>query len=108
MISCKKKDIMENKRPEFAYSDLCVISVVSELHHYFRDLQSYYQIAKGHIIGRLEAIQDETEHQKLKEELEEINQKISYFHVLNNSISTVDVILHTQDMITEFKTSSNS
>lgn len=99
---------MENKKPEFAFSDLSVISLVSELHNHFRDLHSYYQIAKGQIIGRLETTQNEAEHQKLKQELEEINNKISYFHVLNNSISTVDVVLHSQDMISEFKTSSNT
>ncbi len=29
------------------------------------------------------------------------NEKINYFHVLNNSISTIDVVLHTEIMIQE-------
>ncbi|WP_041933093.1 hypothetical protein [Gloeothece verrucosa] len=97
---------MENKKPEFAYQDISVISVVSELHNYFRDLHSYYQIAKGNLLGRLEAAQEKAENQQLKQELEELNKKIAYFHVLNNSISTVDVVLHTPDMISELATPS--
>ena len=91
---------MENKKPE-CNLESSVISVVSELHSYFRDLQSYYQIAKGELISKLDACNDSQKHQQLETELKEVNRKLDYFHVLNNSISTADVVLHTEEMITE-------
>jgi hypothetical protein len=91
---------MENKKPECSL-EAPVISVVSELHSYFRDLQSYYQIAKGELMSKTEACNDPQEAKQLQEELQKINRKISYFHLLNNSISSADVILHSEEMIQE-------
>lgn len=91
---------MENKKPE-CNLETPVISVVSELHSYFRDLQSYYKIAKGEMMSKIEACNDKEKEQELHLELKQINRKIDYFHVLNNAISTVDVILHTEEMIAE-------
>lgn len=93
---------MENKRPEFAIADHSVLSIVTEMHSYFRDLQSYYKIAKGDLVSRLEATNDDAEIQELQNKLHEVQEKITFFHVLNNSISTVDVMLHTDKMIAEF------
>ncbi len=91
---------MENKKPE-CNLDTSVISVVSELHSYFRDLQSYYKIAKGQVMSDIEACNDPEKSAQLQTDLKEINRKIDYFHVLNNAISTADVILHTEEMIKE-------
>lgn len=91
---------MENKKPE-CNLDTSVISVVSELHSYFRDLQSYYKIAKGEVMSDIEACNDSEKSAQLQTDLKEINRKIDYFHVLNNAISTADVILHTEEMIKE-------
>ncbi len=81
-----------------------MLSIVTEMHNYFRDLQSYYKIAKGDLISRLEDATDEAEIQELQRQLHEVNEKITFFHVLNNSISTVDTVLHTDKMIAEFGT----
>jgi hypothetical protein len=94
---------MENKKPQFAIVDRSVIAIATELHNHFRDMQSYYKIAHGEILSQLEACTDEAQSRVLSEKMQEINEKITFFHVLNNAISTVDTILHTDKMIEEFK-----
>ena len=93
---------MINQKPEFLIAEHSVFSVVTELHNYFRDLQSYYKIARGKVVDQLEtaSAQQETD---LHGQLKLINEKIALFHVLNNSISTVDVVIHSESMISELK-----
>ncbi|PSF37915.1 hypothetical protein C7H19_08020 [Aphanothece hegewaldii CCALA 016] len=94
---------MENKKPEFSIvdQDQSVISLITELHNYFRDLQSYYKIARGKLTDELEVTHDQAKMQELHDQLHEINQKMEYYHILNNAISTVDVIVHTEVMVSE-------
>ncbi|MGK7929950.1 MAG: hypothetical protein AB4041_00755 [Microcystaceae cyanobacterium] len=94
---------MENKRPEFAIKEHSVLSIATEMHNHFRDLQSYYQIAKGNLVSQLESMTDDSEVTEIHDKLREIEEKITFFHVLNNAISTVDTVLHTDKMIAEFK-----
>jgi hypothetical protein len=94
---------MENKKPEFTIiaQDQSVISLVTELHNYFRDLQSYYKIACGKLHDQLETTLDEAKTEELRQELHKVSQKMEYFHILNNAMSTVDVIVHTEVMVSE-------
>ncbi|MBR8827600.1 MAG: hypothetical protein DSM107014_06765 [Gomphosphaeria aponina SAG 52.96 = DSM 107014] len=94
---------MNNRRPEFYLENQSVISVVTELHSYFRDLQSYYKVAHGELIDQLDLTQDEAKTEELKQKLGEVNQKIDFFHVLNNAISIADTVLHNEAMIDEFR-----
>ena len=93
---------MNPSKPEFSADTSSIISTVTELHSYFRNLQSYYKVLQGKLLSELEATEDELETQTLKQKLHDVNEKINYFHVLNNSISTIDVVLHTEAMIQEF------
>ncbi|MDJ0844121.1 hypothetical protein [Crocosphaera sp.] len=93
---------MENKRPEFAIQEHSVLSIATEMHNHFRDLQSYYKIAKGNLMSQLESMNDEAQMTEIQDKLREIEEKITFFHVLNNAISTVDTVLHTEKMIAEF------
>ena len=99
---------MENKKPELAIADQSVLALVTELHNYFRDMQSYYKISHGSLLSRLESTTDSATSEALHEEIKEVNEKMAFFHVLNNAISTVDTVLHTEKMIEEFKPSSNA
>jgi hypothetical protein len=93
---------MENKKPEFnVHPDQSVISLVTELHNYFRDLQSYYKIARGKLADELETTVDRDKEEELRQQLHEVGQKMEYFHILNNAISTVNVIVHTEMMVSE-------
>ncbi|MBD2256378.1 hypothetical protein [Pseudanabaena sp. FACHB-2040] len=93
---------MENQKPIFGLKDQSPIGVVSELHSFFRDMQSFYKIAQGQILGQIEAA-DTAEAARLRTELEAINQKIEYFHVLNSAASIADTVMHTPAMIAEFR-----
>ncbi len=93
---------MENKRPEFGITEHSVLSIATEMHNHFRDLQSYYKIAKGNLVSQLESVTDEAQVKELEDQMREIEEKITFFHVLNNAISTVDTVLHTEKMIAEF------
>ena len=93
---------MTSSKPEFSADTSSLISTVTGLHSHFRDMQSYYKVLKGQILSDLEASDDAKKTEELKEKLSSVNEKINYFHILNNSISTVDVVLHTETMIQEF------
>jgi hypothetical protein len=95
-------EIMENKKPLFGIQGYSPIRTVSQLHSYCRDMQSYYQVAKGDLLGKLEKADGEEEI-RLQQELAEITRKIQYFHVLNNAVSIADTVFHTPEMIAEFR-----
>ncbi|HIK46638.1 MAG TPA: hypothetical protein IGR64_17445 [Leptolyngbyaceae cyanobacterium M65_K2018_010] len=93
---------MENKKPLFGIQGHSPINTVTELHSFCRDMQSYYQIARGDLLGKLEKAEGEEE-SRLHQELEALNRKIDYFHVLNNAVSIADTVFHTPEMIAEFR-----
>lgn len=94
---------MENKKPVFGIPEASPIAVVTELHAFFRDMQSYYKIAQGQFLGKLETTQDADESAQIKAKLQDISRKVEYFHVLNNALSIADTVLHSPDMIDEFR-----
>ncbi|MGF1569821.1 MAG: hypothetical protein ACFCVD_17425 [Nodosilinea sp.] len=94
---------MDNKKPVFSIQGHSPITTVTELHSFCRDMQSYYQIARGDLLGKLDAADGEEE-VRLHQELEALSLKVQYFHVLNNAISIADTMFHTPDMIAEFCT----
>ncbi|MEM1367839.1 MAG: hypothetical protein AAGG02_07435 [Cyanobacteria bacterium P01_H01_bin.15] len=94
---------MEIKKPLFGL-DVSPIDAATELHSFSRDMQSYYNVVHGHLIGKLDRCEDSAELSKLKAELQVVNQKLAYFKVLNNAASTANVVLHTPDMIEELGT----
>lgn len=92
---------MENKKPEFAFTERPVISLVTEMRAYFQDLKSYYSITKGEIISRLDEVTEEAKITQLQDQLQEVNDKIASFSVLGDALSIADTILHTEGMIAE-------
>jgi hypothetical protein len=78
---------MENKKPLFGISNASPIEVATALHSFSRDMQSYYKIAHGQLLSKLDQTEDETELATIKAELQTVNQKMEYFHVLNNAAS---------------------
>ena len=93
---------MNHSKPEFSADTSSIFSTVTGLHSHFRDLHSYYKVRQGKLLSELETSNDEAQTEALKQKLNDVNEKIDYFHVLNNSISTVNVVLHTEAMIQEF------
>jgi hypothetical protein len=95
---------MDNKKPVFGIQGYNPIKTVTELHSFCRDMQSYYQIARGNLLGQLEAA-DGAEEIRLHKELQEVSRKIEFYHVLNNAVSIADTMFHTPEMIAEFRDS---
>lgn len=93
---------MNCPKPIFSVSDSSVISIVRGLHSYFRNLQSYYKVLQGQIISELEYTNHPEEIDELKKKLKEVNRRIRYIHVLNNSASTVDEVINLEEIRDEF------
>lgn len=94
---------MEIQKPSFGLGDCSPIAAATALHSFSRDMQSYYKVARGRLLSRLDQANDDEELSQIKADLKTVNQKIEYFHVLNNAASTVDTLLHTQLLIEEFR-----
>ncbi|MEL6468795.1 MAG: hypothetical protein AAFQ74_03635 [Cyanobacteria bacterium J06623_4] len=94
---------MENAKPKFGISDHSPIDVATALHSYSRDMRAYYEMEHGRLVGKLDEATDDSETAQIKKQLEAVNQKMAYFHVINNAASTVDIVMHTASMIKEFK-----
>lgn len=99
---------MENQKPIFGIENHSPIEIASELHSFSRDMQSYYKMAQGHLLGQLDQIEDDQELTRIKVELQQIQQKIEYFHVLNNAASICSTVLHSPVMIEEFRKPQSS
>ncbi len=92
----------DNKKPVFGIQGYNPIKTVTELHSFCRDMQSYYQISRGSLLGQLETAAGEEEI-RLHQELQDLTRKIEFYHVLNNAVSIADTMFHTQEMIAEFR-----
>lgn len=92
---------MDVKKPEFGIQDHSLVEVATALHCYSRDMQSYYKMAQGYLLGQLDEATDETKLSAIKTDLRTINQKMEYFHVLNNATSIVDILMHSAVMLEE-------
>ena len=93
---------MDNKRRVFGIQGYNPINTVTELHSFCRDMQSYYQIARGDLLGQIDAA-DREEEIRLHKELQDLSRKIEFYHVLNNAVSIADTMFHTPEMIAEFR-----
>ncbi|MEM7592718.1 MAG: hypothetical protein AAF383_14560 [Cyanobacteria bacterium P01_A01_bin.83] len=93
---------MNRPKPVFSASDTSVVSTVRELHSYFRNLQAYYKVLKGQVISKLEYNEDPAIVESLNSQLCEIDRKLRYIHILNNSASTVDEVIHLVEIKDEF------
>jgi hypothetical protein len=98
---------MDNKKPLFGISNASPIEVATALHSFSRDMQSYYKIAHGQLLSKLDQTEDESELTNIKAELQAVNQKMEYFHVLNNAASIVNTVLHSPAMIQEFRSTDS-
>ncbi|MEL6128433.1 MAG: hypothetical protein AAFR24_13135 [Cyanobacteria bacterium J06627_3] len=94
---------MHNEKPIFGLKNHSPIEVASEMHTFSRDMQSYYKIAHGQLIDKLDQTTDEADLANLKLELQDTNQKIEYFHMLNSAASIVSTLLHSPLMLEEFR-----
>ncbi|MEL6489981.1 MAG: hypothetical protein AAFV85_13985 [Cyanobacteria bacterium J06634_6] len=98
---------MEHSKPNFCIPDHSLVEVATALHTYSRDMQSYYKIMQGQLLGKLDEATDEAELSAITTDLKAINQKMEYFHVLNNAASIVDILMHSPIMMEELNLSKS-
>lgn len=98
---------MEHSKPNFCNPDHSLVEVATALHTYSRDMQSYYKIMQGQLLGKLDEATDEAELSEITTDLKAINQKMEYFHVLNNAASIVDILMHSPIMMEELNLSKS-
>jgi hypothetical protein len=94
---------MNHTKPVFSSDNSSVICTVTALHSYFRNLQAYYKVLYGQVLSELEYTSKPEKVGCLKIQLSDINRKLKYIHVLNNSASTVDEVVHLEEMLNEFR-----
>lgn len=99
---------MNCTKPRFSPDNSSVICTVTALHSYFRNLQAYYKVLRGQVLSKLEYTDTPEKIGCLKMELNDINRKLKYLHVLNNSASTVDEVVHFEEMLNEFRLSEQA
>ena len=93
--------LMENAKPKFGISDHSPVDVASSLHSYSRGMQSYYAMKRGQLISQLDEATDDAAVMQIEKDLEVVERKMEYFHVLNNATSTAEIILQSPLMISE-------
>ena len=94
---------MDCPKPVFYATSTSIVSTVRELHSYFRNLQSYYKVLKGQVVSKLEYNEDPEIVEGLNSQLCEIERKLRYIHILNNSASTVDEVINLVEIKDEFR-----
>ncbi|MBW4658902.1 MAG: hypothetical protein KME15_09520 [Drouetiella hepatica Uher 2000/2452] len=91
----------ERKDPSFLTDHQSVASLIGQLHEYFKDACSHYEIERSHTASQLHAHQDEQKTQELMATLRRIDTEISLFAVVSDALSIADRVLHTRSTITE-------
>lgn len=89
-----------HKDPSFLDNQQSVASLVSQLHEYFKDSQSHYEVERSQLLGKLDAASGEEE-QKLLTEIRKLDAEISLFGVLSDALSIADRVLHTRSVMNE-------
>jgi len=93
--------LKERKDPSFLADHQSVASLVGQLHEYFKDACSHYEIERSHIGSMLHANQDEQKAQELMSAMRKIDTEISLFAVVSDALSIADRVLHTRSTLTE-------
>ncbi|PSB26949.1 hypothetical protein [Stenomitos frigidus] len=91
---------METKDPRFLVDHQSVASLVTQLHDYFENSHSHYEIERSTLMSKLHAAEGVVE-QELLQEIRKVETEISLFGVLSDSLSIADRILHTRTVMTE-------
>jgi hypothetical protein len=84
---------METEKLNFLADDQSVASLVSQLHEYFTNSYSHFQVKRSRIISNLESSSGEKEQELLKQ-LQEVDAALTIFGILSDVISAADKVLH--------------
>jgi len=88
---------MHSNRPEpsFLAENQSIASLVSQLHRYFQDSHSHYQMERSRAIAAIEAAPEGSQKQgEFQAKLREIEEEITLLGVLSDALSVADRVLH--------------
>ncbi|NJR65495.1 MAG: hypothetical protein HC772_09535 [Leptolyngbyaceae cyanobacterium CRU_2_3] len=91
----------EQKDPSFLVDHQSVASLVGQLHEYFKDSCSHYEIERSRIVSLLHSTTDEQKEQELMSTLRKVDTEISLFAVLSDALAIADRTLHTRITMNE-------
>ncbi len=89
-----------SKDPKFLVDHQSVASLVNQLHEYFKDTHSRYEVERSQLISQLDLADGEREEQ-LHREICKVEAEVSLFGVLSDALSIADRILHTRSVMNE-------
>jgi hypothetical protein len=81
-----------------------VVSLISQLHDYFVNTHSSYLVKRGELISRLEQSTDRKE--ALQQELLQVDELLTLFGVLQDTLSVADRVVHSRAVATALGTNS--
>ncbi|MBD3882229.1 hypothetical protein IFO70_10710 [Phormidium tenue FACHB-886] len=91
----------EQKDPSFLVDHQSVASLVGQLHEYFKDSCSHYEIERSHLLSQLHGENAEQKEQELMTQVRKVETEISLFAVLSDALGIADRILHTRSTMNE-------
>jgi hypothetical protein len=81
--------------PNFLADHQSVVSLIGQLHTYFKNSYSHYKIQQSNLVSQLESADDEAE-QKLRQDIQDIQEELVIFGILADALSIADRMLHTR------------
>lgn len=90
---------MADSKPQLHIDNYSPSLLVAKLHTYFRDFLDYYEIEKGRVLSLMEAVEDETQEEDLRQKLQQLNEKAAYMGVLSDSLSAANRLLHAKEVV---------
>ncbi|GAB4375324.1 MAG: hypothetical protein Kow00121_20900 [Elainellaceae cyanobacterium] len=84
----------------FLPNDQSIASLISQLHHYFKDSAAYSKIDRSYLMNLLETAEPEREQDVLKQ-IQKLDTEIALYDVLENSLSIADRVIHTRAAMLE-------
>lgn len=92
--------MLDSKEPSFLADNQSVVSLVTQLHSYFKNSYSHFQIERAKILSHSETLDDEKK-EELLEKLRKVEQEIFLLGVLDDSFSIADKVLHATTAMNE-------
>ena len=91
---------METKDPRFLVDHQSVASLITQLHEYFKNAHSHYEVERSTLMSKLHDVEGDAE-QTLLQEIRKLEAEISLFGVLSDSLSIADRVLHARTVMNE-------
>jgi hypothetical protein len=94
-----------SKEPNFLAENQSVVSLVSQLHHYFSNTYSQFETEHGRIVSQFNAA-DEAQKQELLQRLRQLEAEMTFFGALSDALSVANRLLHARSLIKDLEEDS--